>query len=66
MDLITLLGGPTQVANYCSKRVKKPLSIHAVGMWRTRGNIPLLYRTAVRELAREKGVAVPEDFIPWE
>lgn len=66
MDLITQLGGPTLVAQFCTKRVKTPVTMNMVCMWKQRGNIPYLYRPAVRAMAREIGVDVPENFVPGD
>ena len=56
-DLITQLGGP----KYVGERVGAEET--AVCNWRTRG-VAWKHRVAVAALAKEKGVKLPENFLP--
>jgi len=56
-DLIKSLGGPAYIAR------RLHASSRQVCNWRHRG-IPGLLRPAIAELAKEKDVKLPKDFIP--
>lgn len=57
-DIIKDLGGNAKVA--------KALSIapNVVANWKMRGNIPLVERFRIAELARVENIALPDGFLP--
>lgn len=62
--LIDRLGGPAEVARRVNAKTqdkKRPLSSHAVSMWRKRG-VSVYFRNVFAEVLKDKGHEVPEGF----
>lgn len=61
--LIRALGGPTEVAKWITVERNRPMSRANVSQMRVKG-VPFRHRFALVAMARQKGVPVPEGFIP--
>ena len=62
---LKLLGGPATVANYLTAK-GYIITASAVSNWITRNWIPDLWRLPVRNMANDKGLEVPSDFLTRE
>lgn len=60
-DLIEELGGTGQVVSDLEAVTGRTFSPSAVSNWKCRG-VPWRWRSAVKTIAKRKGVTLPEDF----
>ena len=64
-QFIKFLGGGTAVAAYLTEKSGEAVDREAVYKWSTQG-VPWRWRLFLKPLASEKGIPLPEGFLPEE